>query len=76
MGLYSTQAWERTMKVPEVILRAISGKILLLVLRLVLVSNQKSQIINYKSSDYCCAPTVGFPVPVWLADVAASLKKL
>ena len=28
MGLYAARALERTMKVPEVILRAISGKIL------------------------------------------------
>ena len=28
MGLYPARAWERTMKVPEVILRAVSGKIL------------------------------------------------
>ena len=47
MGLYSAQAWERTMKVPEVIVRAISGKILWMQAAEILAHNHKNASVFF-----------------------------
>ena len=50
MGLYLAQAWERTMKVPEVILRAISGKILWMQAAEILAHNHKNASVFFVRS--------------------------